>query len=88
MKDVVMHKKQISFRLSEELIERLKKFAQLENTTLNNYIETLLLEHVYNTPNEETLKVMRETERGEGLEDVDMRNEDAMWKTLGIDEED
>ena len=35
-----------SFRLKVELIEKLEKFAKEENRTLNNYVETVLLNHI------------------------------------------
>ena len=39
-------KKVHSFRLSVELLEKLKKLAKRENRTLNNYVETALYEIV------------------------------------------
>ena len=39
-------KKVHSFRISVELLERLKKLAKRENRTLNNYVETALFELV------------------------------------------
>ncbi|WP_289226920.1 toxin-antitoxin system HicB family antitoxin, partial [uncultured Bacteroides sp.] len=35
-------KKNQSFRLSVELIERLKQLAKRQNRSLNNYVETVL----------------------------------------------
>ena len=43
-----------SFRLRADLLERLKRNAARENRTLNNYVESVLLDIVYNEPNEET----------------------------------
>ena len=37
-------KKNQSFRLSVELIERLKQLAKRQNRSLNNYVETVLLD--------------------------------------------
>ena len=39
-------KKVHSFRISVELLERLKKLAKRENRTLNNYVETALYDLV------------------------------------------
>ena len=39
-------KKVHSFRISVELLERLKKLAKRENRTLNNYVETALCDLV------------------------------------------
>jgi len=43
-----------SFRLRTDLLEGLKRNAARENRTLNNYVESVLLDIVYNEPNEET----------------------------------
>ena len=43
-----------SFRLRADLLEGLKRNAARENRTLNNYVESVLLDIVYNEPNEET----------------------------------
>ena len=39
-------KKVHSFRISVELLEKLKKLAKRENRTLNNYVETVLYDLV------------------------------------------
>ena len=36
-----------SFRLNTKLVERLRKMAKDSNRSLNNYVETLLLDIVY-----------------------------------------
>lgn len=43
-----------SFRLRTDLLERLRQNAARENRTLNNYVESVLINIVYNEPNEET----------------------------------
>ena len=40
-------KKNQSFRLSVELIDRLKQLAKRQNRSLNNYVETVLLDAAY-----------------------------------------
>lgn len=52
--DIALPKKNQSFRLSVELIERLRQLAKLQNRSLNNYVETLLLDAAYCEPNEIT----------------------------------
>ena len=42
--DIAIEKKNQSFRLSVDLIERLKRIAKRQNRSLNNYVETLLLD--------------------------------------------
>ena len=44
-----------SFRLRTDLLERLKRNAAKANRTLNNYVESVLLDVVYNEPNDESL---------------------------------
>lgn len=53
-----------TFRLSTQLIERLKKLAKIENRSLNNYVETILLDIAFHEPNHTTKEAMREVESG------------------------
>ncbi|HTO16405.1 MAG TPA: hypothetical protein VLZ83_11580 [Edaphocola sp.] len=69
-----IERKQTAFRLRKDLMDRLKKDAAKQNRSVNNYVETLLLDAVYREPNEETLEAMREVESGIELENLDMEN--------------
>ena len=62
--DIVVPKKNQSFRLPVELIERLRQLAKRENRSLNNFVETLLLEAAYCEPNDVTLAAMKEAQNG------------------------
>ncbi len=53
-------RKQASFRLRADLLERLKRNATRENRTLNNYVESVLLDIVYHEPNAETRAAIEE----------------------------
>lgn len=53
-------RKQTSFRLRTDLIEGLKKAAQRENRTLNNFVEYVLLKVVYSDPNDTTITAIEE----------------------------
>ena len=53
-----------SFRLRTDLLEGLKRNAARENRTLNNYVESVLLDIVYNEPNEETKAAIEEAMSG------------------------
>lgn len=53
-----------SFRLRTDLLEDLKRNAARENRTLNNYVESVLLDIVYNEPNEETKAAIEEAMSG------------------------
>lgn len=44
-------RRQVSFRLRTDLLERLKRNAALQNRSLNSYVESILLNVVYNDPN-------------------------------------
>ncbi len=84
--ELALQKKNQSFRLSIDLIERLKLIAKRQNRSLNNYVETLLLDAAYHQPNGDTLAAMREAESG-ALVDVppiDLSSISAMEKSMGL----
>ena len=79
-------KKNQSFRLSVELIDRLKQLAKRQNRSLNNYVETVLLDAAYTEPNAVTLAAMKEAE-SDAMNDVpslDMSSIEAMEKSMGL----
>ena len=79
-------KKNQSFRLSVELINRLKQLAKRQNRSLNNYVETVLLDAAYNEPNAVTLAAMKEAE-SDAMNDVpslDMSSIKSMEKSMGL----
>lgn len=83
--DIALKKNQ-SFRLSVELIERLKKLAKRQNRSLNNYVETVLLDAAYHEPNATTIAAMKEVESG-ALRDepaLDLSSIEAMEKSMGL----
>ena len=65
-------KVQTAFRFDKELIRRLKIKAKKENRSLNNYVETVLMDVVYDEPNEETIAAINEVKSGKGQERLDM----------------
>lgn len=79
-------KKNQSFRLPVDLIETLKKLAKKQNRSLNNYVETLLLDAVYSEPNATTLAAMKEVESGALRNEpaLDLSSIEAMEKSLGL----
>ena len=42
---------QTAFRLSNELLKRLKTESRKQNRSLNNFVESVLMDAVYRTPN-------------------------------------
>lgn len=83
--DIALKKIQ-SFRLSVELIDRLKKLAKRENRSLNNYVETVLLDAAYHEPNATTLAAMKEVESGalRGEPALDMSSIESIEKSMGL----
>lgn len=79
-------KKNQSFRLSVELIDRLKQLAKRQNRSLNNYVETVLLDAAYHEPNAVTLAAMKEAESGTLNDEpsLDMSSIEAMEKSMGL----
>ena len=53
-------KKPTTFRLSVDLLTRLRLAAKSENRSLNNYVECVLMDAVENMPNETTIKSIEE----------------------------
>lgn len=79
-------KKNQSFRLSVDLIDRLKQLAKRQNRSLNNYVETLLLDAAYHEPNATTLAAMKEVESGVLRDEpaLDLSSIEAMEKSMGL----
>ena len=57
-------RKPTSFRLRTDLIEGLKRNAARQNRTLNNYVESVLLDVVFNEPNKVTKGAIKEAMSG------------------------
>ena len=83
--DIAIKKNQ-SFRLSVDLIERLKQLAKRQNRSLNNYVETVLLDAAFNEPNATTLAAMKEAESDNLKKEpaLDMTSIEAMEKSMGL----
>ncbi|MBQ8060284.1 MAG: toxin-antitoxin system protein [Prevotella sp.] len=62
--ETTIRRKPTSFRLRGDIIEGLKRNAARENRTLNNYVESVLLDVVYNEPNEVTKAAIGEAMSG------------------------
>ena len=74
MDTVAFDRKQTAFRLRADLLDRLKAAARKDNRSLNNYVESVLLDAVYREPNEETLAAMKEAKENKNLETLDLDN--------------
>lgn len=72
------------FRLREELIDRLKQLAARDNRSLNNYVETILMDVAYNTPNATTRAAMVEAQNDENLSTVSMDSYKSFIQSLDL----
>lgn len=75
-------RKPTMFRLRPELVDRLKIAAKRENRSLNNYVESVLMDIVYHEPNAETRAAIEAVRRGEYAGVIDMSSLDNMIKSL------
>ena len=78
----IVERKQTSFRLRTDLLKRMEKEASKENRSLNDFVESILMDNMYFQPNETTLAAMREAESGVELEELDVDNFDEYVKSL------
>ena len=84
--EAAIQKKATMFRLSVDLIERLKEMAKREHHSLNNFVECVLLDVAYNEPNEVTKAAIEEARSGK-LRDapsIDTSSVEAMFKSMGL----
>ncbi|MGM9801541.1 MAG: toxin-antitoxin system protein [Candidatus Limisoma sp.] len=83
--DIALPKKIQSFRLPVELIERLRQLAKRENRSLNNYVETLLLDAAYREPNDTTIAAMKEAQSGSlrNSAPLDITSIEALERSMG-----
>ena len=84
--DIAVPKKNQSFRLPVDLIERLRQLAKRQNRSLNNYVETLLLDAAYSEPNEATLAAMKEAQSGKlrNTTPLDLSSIEAMERSMEL----
>ena len=80
--DAVIERKQTAFRLSCDLLDKLKEAATRENRSLNNYVESVLMDVVYNNPNKLTIKAMREAREKRELETLNSENLETLISSL------
>jgi len=82
MDTVALDRKQTAFRLRIDLLDRLKVAAKKENRSLNNYVESVLLDAVYREPNEETLAAMKEAKENKNLETLNLESFEEFVESL------
>lgn len=74
-------RKQISFRLREDLLKVLQENAKRANRSLNNYVESMLLDAVYSEPNEDTKAAIEEARAGKYAGTIDTSSMEAFIKS-------
>ena len=60
--------------IQTELLDVLKRRAKEANRSLNNYVESVLLDAMYFEPNEETIAAIKEAKSGKELETLDLND--------------
>ena len=80
--DIAIERKQTAFRLSCDLLEKLKEAARRENRSLNNYVESVLMDVTYNNPNKLTIKAMKNAKEGNDLETLSSENLETFIESL------
>ncbi len=79
---VVIERKQTAFRLSTSLLNKLREAADRENRSLNNYVESVLMDAVNSNPNKLTLAAMKEARENRNLETLDVNNLESVIASL------
>ncbi|MDR2954637.1 MAG: TraY domain-containing protein [Prevotella sp.] len=74
-------KKQTAFRLDGSLIDKLKAEAKRANRSLSNYVECILMDSVYNEPNETTIEAIKEARAGKFAGTVNTGSMEAFIKS-------
>lgn len=82
--EAAINRKSAMFRLRAELLERLKQLAARDNRSLNNYVETILMDVAYNAPNATTIAAMKEAQDDSNLTTVNKDSYDNFLSSLGV----
>ncbi|HAT61689.1 MAG: toxin-antitoxin system protein [Prevotella sp.] len=77
-------RKTVSFKLNSDLLEILKKREKACNRSLNNYVESILLDAVYNEPDDTTISAIKENHSGKYAGKADVSSMDAFKRSLDL----
>ncbi|MCM1071399.1 MAG: hypothetical protein NC210_09465 [[Clostridium] fimetarium] len=80
--EAATNRKAIMLHLREELVDRLKLLAARDNRSLNNYVETILMDFAYETPNAATRTAIAEARNDDNLSPVDMSDYESFLKSI------
>ena len=78
----VIERKQTAFRLSTSLLKKLREAADREIRSLNNYVESGLMDAVSSNPNKMTLAAMKEARENRDVETLDADNLESVIASL------
>ena len=80
--DAPIARTQTAFRLSNELLRRLKIEARKQNRSLNNFVESVLMDAVYRNPNAKTMAAVKEARENDNLETINLDNLEGFIDSL------
>ena len=80
--ETTIERTQTAFRLSNELLKRLKTEARKQNRSLNNFVESVLMDAVYRIPNAKTLAAVKEARENKNLETINLDNLEGFIESL------
>ena len=80
--EATIERTQTAFRLSNELLKRLKTEARKQNRSLNNFVESVLMDAVYRTPDAKTLAAVKEARENKNLETINLDNLEGFIESL------
>lgn len=75
-------RKQTSFRLREDLLQILQEQAKKANRSLNNFVESTLMDAMYSEPNKETVAAIEEARSGEFAGTIDTTDFDSFMQSI------
>lgn len=75
-------RKQTSFRLREDLLQVLQEHAKKANRSLNNFVESTLMDAMYSDPNEETVAAINEARSGKYAGTIDATSFESFMKSV------
>jgi hypothetical protein len=80
--ETTINRTQTAFRLSTELLKRLKVEARKQNRSLNNFVESVLMDAVYRAPNAATKAAVKEARENKNLETINLDNLEEFIESL------
>ena len=80
--EVRIQKRQTAFRLNETMLRDLKIRAAQSNRSLNNYVESILAQALYDTPNPDTIEAINESREGKYAGTLDINDFNSFLNSI------